>query len=100
MGHIAVAVDARGVWGDEIVVVHGGLGRLLMDGLHTQMQQKHLPTTTQALTSKRWTTLQYSPSVTNDGFVQKHSNLPPQQHPQALMDARPPAQPVCQAQVV
>lgn len=26
MGHIAVAVDARHVWGDEIIVVHGGLG--------------------------------------------------------------------------
>jgi hypothetical protein len=25
MGHIAVAVDARESWGDEIVIVHGGL---------------------------------------------------------------------------
>lgn len=25
MGHVAVAVDARHAWGDEIVVVHGGL---------------------------------------------------------------------------
>ena len=25
MGHIAVAVDARESWGDEILVVHGGL---------------------------------------------------------------------------
>lgn len=26
MGHIAVTVDASETWGDEIVVVHGGLG--------------------------------------------------------------------------
>jgi hypothetical protein len=26
IGHIAVAVDARAVWGEELVVVHGGIG--------------------------------------------------------------------------
>ena len=25
MGHIAVAVDAKDSWGDDILVVHGGL---------------------------------------------------------------------------
>lgn len=26
IGHIAIAVDARAVWGEELVVVHGGIG--------------------------------------------------------------------------
>ncbi len=26
IGHVAVAVDARAVWGEELVVVHGGIG--------------------------------------------------------------------------
>lgn len=26
IGHIAVAVDARAIWGTELLVVHGGIG--------------------------------------------------------------------------
>lgn len=26
IGHVAIAVDARAVWGEELVVVHGGIG--------------------------------------------------------------------------
>ena len=33
MGHIAIAVDAQGSWGTEVVVVHGGLseGKYALD---------------------------------------------------------------------